>query len=363
MEYEEEELTRDGLKEEYHHAIARKIILLTVCVLGIVLFVGLLSLSNYEGVGLKETYEIIWNHILGNEYPSKSLFWWADRYIWNTAFPHALAAIVAGAALAICGTMMQSMMVNPLADPYSTGISSGACFGAISAIVMGVSFSTVAGEMGIVVNAFVGALVPALLIIVLSQRIRMTPATLILLGTAVSYFFNSMVTYVMVTTDADTLQSAYLWQVGSLDGMTWSSLPIMAVVTVVGSLAVMILSSKLNIMSLGDNSAISLGVDIQKFRIVCLILMAVMTAAIVSFTGILGFIGLVAPHLVRLVIGSDNRFVVPLSMSVGALLMLVSDYLAFQFASIPVGVVLSVIGSPVFFALIVWQNKRTGAIY
>ena len=99
------------------------------------------------------------------------------------------------------------------------------------------------------------------------------------------------------------------------------------------------------------------------FRIVCLILMAVMTAAIVSFTGILGFIGLVAPHLVRLVIGSDNRFVVPLSMSVGALLMLVSDYLAFQFASIPVGVVLSVIGSPVFFALIVWQNKRTGAIY
>ena len=146
-------------------------------------------------------------------------------------------------------------------------------------------------------------------------------------------------------------------------GDAWSSLPIMAVVTVVGSLAVMILSSKLNIMSLGDNSAISLGVDIQKFRLVCLILMAVMTAAIVSFTGILGFIGLVAPHLVRLVIGSDNRFVVPLSMSVGALLMLVSDYLAFQFASIPVGVVLSVIGSPVFFALIVWQNKRTGAIY
>lgn len=363
MEYEEEELTRDGLKEEYHHAIARKIILLTVCVLGIVLFVGLLSLSNYEGVGLKETYEIIWNHILGNEYPPKSLFWWADRYIWNTAFPHALAAIVAGAALAICGTMMQSMMVNPLADPYSTGISSGACFGAICAIVVGISFSSVTGEMGIVTNAFIGAMVPALLIVFLAQRIHMTPATLILLGTAISYFFNSMITYLMVTTDADTLQSAYMWQVGSLDGMSWDSLPIMVVVTVAGSVIVMLLSSKLNVMSLGENSAISLGVDVEKFRLFCLVLMAVMTAAIVSFTGIIGFIGLVAPHMVRLVIGSDNRFVAPISMAAGALLLLAADYIAFQFSDIPVGVVMSVIGSPVFFLIILWQTKKAGAIY
>lgn len=363
MEYEEEGLTRDGLKEEYHHAIARKIILLTVCVLGIVLFVGLLSLSNYEGVGLKETYEIIWNHILGNEYPSKSLFWWADRYIWNTAFPHALAAIIAGAALAICGTMMQSMMVNPLADPYSTGISSGACFGAICAIVVGVSFSSVTGEMGIVTNAFIGAMVPALLIVFLAQRIHMTPATLILLGTAISYFFNSMITYLMVTTDADTLQSAYMWQVGSLDGMSWDSLPIMAVVTVIGSAIVMLLSSKMNVMSLGENSAISLGVDVERFRLLCLVLMAVMTAAIVSFTGIIGFIGLVAPHMVRLVIGSDNRFVAPISMAAGALLLLAADYIAFQFSDIPVGVVMSVIGSPVFFLIILWQTRKAGAIY
>lgn len=359
----EEELTRGELKEEYHHIIARRLVLLTVCVLGIFLFVGLLSLSNYEGVGLKETYEIIWNHILGNEYPSKSLFWWADRYIWNTAFPHALAAIIAGAALAVCGTMMQSMMVNPLADPYSTGISSGACFGAICAIVVGVSFSSVTGEMGIVTNAFIGAMVPALLIVFLAQRIHMTPATLILLGTAISYFFNSMITYLMVTTDADTLQSAYMWQVGSLDGMSWDSLPIMFVVTAAGSAVVMALSSKLNVMSLGENSAISLGVDVERFRVLCLVLMAVMTAAIVSFTGIIGFIGLVAPHMVRLVIGSDNRFVAPISMAAGALLLLVADYIAFQFSDIPVGVVMSVIGSPVFFLIILWQTRRAGAIY
>ena len=357
------DLTKEQMKEGYRLALFRKMVFLAICVIGIVLFVGVLSISNYEGIGLRETYEIIWNHLCGNEYPVKSLEWWADRYIWNTALPHAIAAIVSGAALAVCGTMMQSMMSNPLADPYSTGISSGACFGAIVAIVVGISMSSISGEMGIVTNAFIGAMVPAVMIIVLSQRIHVTPATLILLGTAISYFFNSMITYLMVTTDADTLQSAYMWQVGTLDGMTWDSLPIMVAVTVIGSIIVLFLSSRLNVMSLGDNSAISLGVDVQKFRTLCLVLMAVMTAAIVSFTGIIGFIGLVAPHLVRLVVGSDSRFVAPISMAAGALILLIADYIAFQFSDIPVGVVMSVIGSPVFFLLILFQSKKAGAIY
>lgn len=356
-------LTKEQMRSEYHRAIVKRLVLLAVCIVGIVLFVGLLSISNYEGIGLKETYEIIWNHICGRTYPVSSLEWWADRYIWYTAMPHAIAAIAAGASLAICGTMMQSMMSNPLADPYSTGISSGACFGAVAAIVVGISFSQTGGEFGIVTNAFLGALIPALLIVFLSRRIHMTPATLILLGTAISYFFNSMVTYMMVTTDADTLKSAYLWQIGSLDGMTWSSMPLMIGVTVIGAVIIMALSNKLNVMTLGDNSAISLGVDIEKFRTMCLILMAVMTAAIVSFTGIIGFVGLVAPHLVRMVIGSDNKYVAPISMAVGALLLLIADYISFILSNIPVGVVMSIIGSPVFFALILYQSRKPGVIY
>ncbi len=356
-------MTKEQMVSEYHRAIAKKLALLAVSIAGIVLFIGLLSLSNFEGIGLKETYSIIWNHICGNEYPLRSTEWWADRYIWNTAMPHALAAVIAGAGLAVCGTMMQSMMSNPLADPYSTGISSGACFGAVAAIIVGITMTSVTGEMGIVTNAFIGALIPALLIVFLSQRIHMTPATLILLGTAISYFFNSMITYMMVTTDADTLKSAYMWQIGNLDGTTWSSLPIMFAATLIGSIAVMMVSNKLNVMTLGENSAISLGVDVQKFRTYCLILMSVMTAAIVSFTGIIGFIGLVAPHIVRMVIGSDNRFVAPISMAVGALLLLIADYIAFELSDIPVGVIMSIIGSPVFFALIIYQSRKPGVIY
>ncbi len=363
MSEDSDGMTKEQMISEYHRMIARKIIFLIICILGIVLFVGLISFANYGDLGLKKSYEIIWNHICGNPYPTGSIEWWADRHIWNTAMPHVLAAIVAGAGLAICGTMMQSMMTNPLADPYSTGISSGACFGAVAAIIVGVSMTSMAGEMGIVSNAFIGALIPALLIVFISQRIHMTPATLILLGTAISYFFNSLITYMMVTTDADTLEKAYVWQIGSLDGIGWSSIPIMVTVTVIGSIVVMIMTRKLNVISLGENSAISLGVDVQRFRTYCLMLMAIMTAAIVSFTGIIGFVGLVAPHLVRMVIGSDNRYVAPISMVVGSLILLVADYISMGLSNVPVGVVMSIIGSPVFFILILYQSKKPGVIY
>ncbi len=363
MSYSE---NNDGsLKEEYHHLIARRLLILAISMAAIILIVGFLSLSVYDNISLKESYMVIWNHICGNSYDkvTEANYWWADRYIWNRVIPHALVAILAGASLAICGSLMQPVMNNPLADPYSTGISSGACFGAVAALIVGFSFSSSFGESGIVGNAFIGALIPAIIVIVLSEKIKMTPATLILTGTAISYFFNSMVTYMMVMADPDTIRDAYIWQTGSMDGMTWDSVPVMLVITIIGSIIIMYLSPKLNIMATGDNSAISMGVDVHKFRIFSLVIMAVMTAAVVSYTGIIGFIGLVAPHLVRLVIGSDNRYVIPISMAFGAALLLIADYIALTILSIPVGVIMGLIGSPVFFALIVWQNKRTGAIY
>lgn len=355
--------SKEDLVRKYHRQIVRKCILIAAVIVGIVLTVGLLSVSTYDSISLTEAYQVIWGHITGVSYEPRSNLWWADRYIWNRALPRAVVAILAGASLAACGALMQSILANPLADPYSTGISSGACFGAVAAIIVGVSYADLAGEAGIVTNAFIGALIPALMIVLLAERIHMTPATMILIGTAISYFFNSLVTFMMVTTDADTLKSAYLWQIGSFDGLTWSSVPVMLAVTVVGCTTVLWLSAKLNVASLGDNTAISLGLDIRKFRIMCLILMSFMTAAVIAFTGIIGFVGIIAPHLVRIFTGADNRFVVPTSMGVGALLLLIADYIALSFADLPVGVIMALIGSPIFFILIIWQRKSTGAIY
>jgi iron complex transport system permease protein len=145
--------------------------------------------------------------------------------------------------------------------------------------------------------------------------------------------------------------------------MSWSYIPVMLSITVVGTVFVLLMANKLNVMALGDKSATSLGIDVQRFRTICLVIMAFMTASIVAFTGIIGFVGLVSPHLVRLLVGSDNKFVMPISMAVGALLLLAADYCAYLLSNIPVGVVMSVIGSPVFLALILYHTRKRGVLY
>ena len=352
--------TNDEFQAKYHTATMRKLLVLGGSIAGVVLTVGFISLSVCQDITLAEAYKYIWNHLIGTEYEVRSQDWWNDRFIWNRSIPRALCAIVAGIGLAAAGVMMQSLMNNPLADPYSTGISSGACFGAVAAIVTGAMFATAFGDSTIVIFAFIGAMIPALIIILISSRIMVTPATLILLGTAISYFFNAMITYMMVTTDADTLQAAYVWQIGTLDTVTWDQMPIIASISLIGSAIVLLLSKKLNLLSLGDNSAKSLGLDVETFRIICLTLMAIMTAGIVSFTGILGFVGLVTPHIVRFLVGSDNKYVTPIAMTFSAFLLLISDYLAQTVFDVQVGAVLALIGSPIFFILIVTQRKGKG---
>ena len=356
--------TKEDMVAEYHRGLMKKAVLLIGCIVGIVLVTGLLSVNVYPGVSLTEAYGIIWGHITGTEYELRSQYWWADRYIWNYAIVYAVTAILAGAGLACCGTLMQSLMANPLADPYSTGISSGAALGAMMAMVVGVSVGTLTGTAATIVNAFIGAMVPAAIVIILSERIRMTPATLILIGTALSMFFSAFMSLIMLSTDPDTVQTVYTWQLGTFSNVTWDNVPYMAAITIVGSVIVMCLTKKLNVMSLGDNSAQSLGINVRRFRTLCLTLMAVMTAGIVAFVGIIGFVGLVCPHIVRLLIGSDNRFVVPISMALGALLLLISDYIAMILGDITVGVVMSALGAPIFFLMIVLsKNSGKGAIY
>ena len=351
--------TGNEFVDHYHKQTLKKIGLFFICLAILITITAYFALSYYPSITPGKALEVILDHLRGVEHPLRSQEWWADRYIWKYAFPKILGAIIAGCGLAAAGSLMQSVMNNPLADPYSTGISSGACLGAISSIIVGISFAS-AGGYGIVINAFIGAMVPATIIIILARKIHLTPATLILAGTALSYFFNSMVTYLMISSDEDDLKSAYLWQIGNFNNVNWDTLPIMITITIIGSIIVFLLSKSLNLMSLGDRSAKALGLDVENFRIICLVIMAVMTAGIVAFTGILGFVGLVAPHIVRLVVGSDNRFVLPIAMTVGATLLLVSDYIAEVQLSIAVGVVVSIIGSPIFFLLIVLQKKGKG---
>jgi iron complex transport system permease protein len=250
-------------------------------------------------------------------------------------------------------------MKNPLADPYTTGISSGACFGVAIAMVLGLT-ALGAGQYGIVLNAFIFAMIPTILIVLMAPLSSKSPATLILAGVAISYLFNALNTLLMVTSDSEKIADAYRWQVGSFIDMTWSNVFVMVTITVVGVIVIGLLSRQLNLMSLGDEHAKSMGLDVNTLRVVCLVIMSVMVASVISYAGIIGFVGLISPHIVRMVIDADNRFVIPAAAAFGAAFLMVADIvsrLLSDLNTVPVGVVVSFVGAPIFLYLIITQKR------
>ncbi|MCL1811704.1 MAG: iron ABC transporter permease [Methanomassiliicoccaceae archaeon] len=350
----------EGLKSSYKKYTKRKIFFILICAAIAIASVGFSVSVGGRNVEFFDVYKTIFDHFTGTQLNPGTREWLDDYIIWNIRLPRAVFAAIAGAALAIGGAVMQSVMKNPLADPYTTGISSGACFGVAVAMVLGLTAFGQMGNYGIVVNAFIFAMVPMALIILLAPKSNSSPATLILAGVALSYLFNALNTLLLVTTDAETLSEVYRWQIGSLENITWQSVPIMAVISFVGIVVISLLSRKLNLMALGDEHAKSLGLDVNTLRIVCLVVMSLMVASVIAFAGIIGFVGLVAPHIVRMVIDADNLFVIPASAAFGAAFLMVADIVArllSDIGAVPVGVVISFIGAPIFLYLIIRQRR------
>ena len=350
-------------KLEYRKSILVKTGIIAFCVIVLVIMAGISCVWETDA-DVITSLEFIWRHICGAKYVPGTADWWTDHYIWENIMPSVGASVVAGCGLAIGGAVMQSITKNPLADAYTTGISSGACFGAVMVIVLGATLGMATTTPYIVTLAFIGAMIPSTLIIILSKRIGASPATLILMGIAVSYFFNGMTTYMMVTTSADSLQAAYNWQIGSVTRIEWPELTIMFIVVMIASVLTMTLAAKLNLMSAGDENAKSLGLNVEKFRIVCMVFVSALIAGIIAFTGIIGFVGLIAPHIARMIIGNNNHFVIPMSMAVGAMFVvfanMVSHSITFANSTVPVGIIMSFIGAPIFLYLIIRSKSGKG---
>ena len=306
-------------------------------------------------ITMGEVYQVIVDHLFDLGSPLENI---DQRVVWEQRMPRLLTAVVAGAGLAVAGASMQSMMKNPLADPYTTGISSGASFGAVIAITLGISIGS--HSAATVIFAFVFSLVPAAVIVLLSRFKRATAAMMILAGISVMYIFNAMTQYMMLVSDAETTASAFEWTIGTLNKASWSSLPVMASVVAAGSVVLMILSRFLNAMNSGDNYAKTVGINVERMRVILLITISVVSASVVSFTGIIGFVGLVAPHVTRIFLGSDNRYLIPGSMLMGATMLVLCDILAKSFTTtaLPIGIVTAFVGGPVFLFLIIRQKKE-----
>ncbi len=351
----------------YRRHTLRKALFILIAVFGIIIVMGVSVVTGEYPIGILESYQILFDHIirsiqewLGMDVPELDrVAAIKDHVVWNLRMPRVAAGIVAGAGLAVAGAAMQSTLKNPLADPYTTGISSGACFGATLAICYGSGMLASSGS--IVLSAFVFSLIPTAMIVSISMVKKVSPVSMILAGIAVMYIFNAFTTVMRLWADPNDLEAVYQWQVGSFDGIHWEDMPVMALVVFLGSVSVMLLSRDLNILSSGDESARSLGLDASTMRILLLMVVSLMAAAVVSITGIIGFVGLVAPHVCRMFVGADNRFLIPASAAVGALVLVASDLIGRTVISpavLQVGVVTAFIGGPLFLYLIIRQRKE-----
>ncbi|KUE73092.1 Fe3+-siderophore ABC transporter permease [Candidatus Methanomethylophilus sp. 1R26] len=343
----------DEAYEDYSRYILRKWVFMAICLAVIFLVTGYaLTVGGYD-IGFWETYAIIWDHLTDNITDVNK-----DYVIINLRAPWIVIGIITGAALAICGAVMQSTLMNPLADPYTTGVSSGAMFGATLASIMGIS---IFGSTSIVANAFVFSLMPMLVIILVARIKNTSPTVMIMAGIAVMYIFNACTTMIKLWADAESLQEIYQWSVGTLTYAGWDDVPVMLAVVVPGIVALQFLSKKLNVLATGDDSAKSLGINADTLREICMVIVALMAASVVSFTGLIGFVGLVAPHIVRIFIGADNRYLLPASMLFGAALLILADLVGRTIiapATIQVGVITAFIGGPMFLWIILKRDSR-----
>lgn len=275
--------------------------------------------------------------------------------VWLIRAPRVLLTILVGAALAVSGAVLQSLFRNPLVSPDVIGVSSAASFGGVLTILFGL------GSLALVSGAFAAGLAAALLIMALGRIRTGSPIlTIVLGGIVVSALFNALVSLVTYLADPyTTLPSITFWLMGSFAAASWTHV-LTAIIPILPCLIVVyLLRWRVNLLSLGDDEARSLGVRPERLRMFLIVMVALMTAATVAVSGVIGWVGLVIPHLVRLLIGSDNRILLPGAALLGGLYMLVVDTLARSVieVEIPVGILTAIIGAPVFVYLLVRRAK------
>lgn len=306
-------------------------------------------------VSLVNVRDILANHLGLADIPVRAA---KDAIVWEERLPRALVAACAGAGLALCGVVMQSLLRNPLAEPFVLGVSSGASTGAVVIGVLGLG----GGVLGLSGGAFVGAVVAFGLVLLLSRFTSAGTAGVVLAGVAGTQFFSAITSLVVfAAADSDETRGVMFWLLGSLEGMRWDKVALCTAVVAVGGAVCLLSARALDAFAFGDEVAGSLGIPVARLRGGLLVVTALMTAALVSAVGAVGFVGLVVPHAVRLVVGPRHSRVVPLSALVGAVFMVWVDAATrtlFAPTPLPVGVGTALVGVPVFVALLVRRRAR-----
>lgn len=283
--------------------------------------------------------------------------WTADVVLWKLRLPRIIMAISAGIALGVAGVVMQSVLKNPLADPYMMGIQSAATFGASVAIIFGTGI--IGGGYLIAGNAFLFSLIAVGIIVFLSEMKGSSAETMILTGIAVMFFFSAITTFIQYFAESEAVKSALFWAVGDLGKTSWADFLVVVPLIICCFLFLFLKTWDLNILAAGDDTAKSLGIPVRRVRILMMVVSSLLVSGVVCFIGAIGFVGLVSPHICRMIIGGDNQYLLPAAGLVGAVLVLVSDTISRTVLSpaiIPVGVVTAFLGVPFFVYLIIFRK-------
>ncbi|BBY85794.1 FecCD family ABC transporter permease [Mycolicibacterium tokaiense] len=328
----------------------------------LVLGVGLLVFSMLaavslggEGISLVNVRDILGNHL---QLTDIDVLPYKDVIVWQDRMPRTVVAAAVGAGLAICGVILQSLLRNPLADPFLLGISSGASTGAVVIGILGLGGSAI----GLSGGAFVGALVSFGAVLLLAQLAGGSTDRVILAGIAMTQLFSALTSFVIFAfADSDETRGVLFWLLGSLEGVRWDDAWLTAAVTVVSLACCWAAARALDAFSFGDEVAASLGVSVARVRGGLLVLTAVVTAALVSVAGAVGFVGLVLPHAARFLVGPGHTRLVPVSALLGAIFLVWVDALsrlAFHPTPLPLGVGTALIGVPAFVAIMFSRRGR-----
>ncbi|MFD0003867.1 FecCD family ABC transporter permease [Streptomyces sp. NPDC127178] len=283
-----------------------------------------------------------------------------DGIVWNLRMPRTLLAAVCGAGLAVCGAVMQSLLRNPLADPFVLGVSSGASTGAVAVVVLGVG----GGVLSLSAGAFLGALLSFAMVLLLSHVLGGSTDRVVLSGVAAMQLFSALTSFIVLTSaDAETTRGVLFWLLGSLTGADRGQVLLCTAVLAVVLALCLGYARTLDAFAFGDDAAAGLGVRVARTRLVLLCATALLTAALVSCTGAIGFVGLVLPHATRALTGSGHARLLPVTALTGAVFLVWVDTVArtvLDPQEVPVGVVTSLIGVPAFIAVL-YRGRRTAA--
>ncbi len=330
-------------------------VLLAGLVVALVLAVAFAVGIGTVDVSVSRVLEIVTGHLTSDAAGLDPL---TDQIVWDFRTPRVLLAALAGAGLSLAGVCLQTLVRNPLADPYLFGVSAGASLGAVIALTTG---GAVVAGLGVAGAAFAGSLVSLFVVFLMAQRGgRLFGTGLVLAGVAVAALGNAATSYLQLQAKPTELRQIMFWLLGSVSGATWDDLPVAVVAITVTWLWLMTQGRSMNALSVGDDTAAGLGVNVHVLRIQLLVAASLLTAVVVSVAGGIGFVGLIVPHAARLVVGPDHRRVLPVSLLAGALFLVLVDLgtrTVDRPNEMPIGIFTAALGAP-FFLLLLRNRKK-----